>query len=301
MKEKVYVDRLFAGYEDTPEIRDFKEEIAGNLKERVRELMTKGFSEEEAFEKATAELGDITAIADDLGKIRRNEAICQMYIGANVPLTKRTAIGFTVATGLLLLSIGLDMMVFFGDGIDGIYYYVAAVLFADAIGMFAFFGLTQETATEYPMKDRRALAYSVAIAGVVFGFCVGCVMFFFGDYDIPTVLGIEGAFLIPSVCGLVFLGSTESDRTKPWAKTMMEEKYRKEWQFGKQFENDMVDPVRAARFGVASGGLWMTAIILCIILYFVMDWQYSWVVILLALPIQVFMAATIFGRSGTIR
>ena len=51
MKEKVYVDRLFADYENTPELSDFKEEITVNLTERIRSLASKGFDEEQAFKK----------------------------------------------------------------------------------------------------------------------------------------------------------------------------------------------------------------------------------------------------------
>ncbi|MCL1882576.1 MAG: permease prefix domain 1-containing protein [Defluviitaleaceae bacterium] len=75
MKENVYVERLFADYENTPEIIDFKEEISANLAANIRGLISKGLSEEQAFDKATAELGDITDIADSVGKKKRNEAI----------------------------------------------------------------------------------------------------------------------------------------------------------------------------------------------------------------------------------
>ena len=54
MREQVYVGRLFADYEDTPEIKDFKEEITANLTERVKELVSKGLDDESAFEKAAA-------------------------------------------------------------------------------------------------------------------------------------------------------------------------------------------------------------------------------------------------------
>lgn len=57
MKVQVYVDRLFQGYEDTLELRDFKEEIAINLQERIKELQNRGITSDEAFEMAVAELG----------------------------------------------------------------------------------------------------------------------------------------------------------------------------------------------------------------------------------------------------
>ncbi|MDR0221210.1 MAG: permease prefix domain 1-containing protein, partial [Lachnospiraceae bacterium] len=113
MREKVYVDRLFAGYEDSPEIKDFKEEIAANLKERVKALMADGLEEEAAFDKAAAELGDITAIADEVGKKKRNETIGQMYMGAQMATPKHTAAELAVATGFLLFAVGLALLTFF--------------------------------------------------------------------------------------------------------------------------------------------------------------------------------------------
>ena len=52
MREKVYVDRLFADYEDSAEVRDFKEEITANLMERVKANLLAGLGEEKAFAKA---------------------------------------------------------------------------------------------------------------------------------------------------------------------------------------------------------------------------------------------------------
>jgi hypothetical protein len=65
-----------------------------------------------------------------------------------------------------------------------------------------------------------------------------------------------------------------------------------------RFHIDMVDPVRAARFGVASGGLWILAIAVFLTCGFTVSWQYSWLVFPFTLAIQVFMTATIFGKSA---
>jgi MFS family permease len=296
MREKVYVDRLFADYEDTTEIRDFKEEIAGNLRERVRELMSKGLSEDEAFEKAAAELGDITAIADDLGKKKRNDMIGQMYIGTKVPVSMRTAMGQTIATGLLMLALGLGMIVYFG-GVGGVlYYYIAAALLSVAIGMYVFIGLTQETASHYTMKDGRALAYWAAVTGTIFGACLACVLFFFDNYEISLALGVEGLFLIPSVCALVFLRATESDRLKPWAKAMSEQ--WASWGSGFHTVDVVIDPAKAARFGVASGGLWLFAVAAMIALFFVIGWL-SLLVFIIAVGIQIIMAGTLFKNVAS--
>lgn len=291
MKEKVYFDRLFSDYEDTPKIKDFKEEIAGNLKERVKEFVSKGIPEEEAFDKAAAELGDITAIADDVGKKKRNEAIGQMYMGAKVPLTKRTAAGVTVATGLLLLAVGLALILFFSyNSYDISFYYLSAVLLSAACGLYTYFGLTQETTAHYAMKNGRALAYgAVCLAGFL-GAGLAVVSFIFIGFEMSAALGIKIALILPAICALIFLLTTEPKRQKPWLKAMVD----REVENSMKYHADMVDPVKAARFGVASGGLWVLAIAVFVTIGFVIGWQYAWLVFPFALAIQVFMVTTIF-------
>src|SRR5690606_14863046 len=112
LKIEVYVDRLFQDYEDTQELRDFKEEIIINLQERIKELESKGLTAEEAFAKATAELGDITAIADQISKQKRKEIIGQMYVGRKVPMDKWHAVGFVVCGGAILFGILAALVVY---------------------------------------------------------------------------------------------------------------------------------------------------------------------------------------------
>lgn len=68
---KRYVDDLFKGYVDTPALEDFKEEIISNLIERIKGLESEGMDEEAAFTKAIGELGDITAVADDISRQKK--------------------------------------------------------------------------------------------------------------------------------------------------------------------------------------------------------------------------------------
>jgi MFS family permease len=293
MREKVYVDRLFADYENTPEIEDFKEEIIGNLKERIKELILKDFDDEKAFDTATAELGDITAIADDIGKKKRNEAIGQMYIKAKVPITKRTAAGLTAASGLLLFAVGLTLITFFSKTTDVAFYYILAVLLSAACGLFVYFGLTQETAAHYAMKKRRALAYCIICIIAFLGTGFAVVSFLFDGFELSAALGIKTAFILPAVCALIFLVITEPKRYKPWFKIMLE----REIENSMKFHQDMVDPVKSAKFGVLSGGLWVLAIAVFITLGVIFGWTYSWLIFLFALAVQIFMTAMIFEKK----
>ena len=241
MREKVYVDRLFADYEDTPEIEDFKEEITGNLKERIKELISKGLDEKKAFDKATAELGDITAIADVIGKKKRNEAIGQLYMKAKVPITKKTAVGLTAASGLLLFAIGVALIAFFGKTDGARFYYMSAILLSLSCGLYTYFGLTQETAAHYAMIKRRALAYGMVCLFALLGVGLAVVSFLFNDFEISVALSIKIAFILPAICALIFLLVTEPKRHKPWLKAMVEQ----EIENSMRFHRDMVEIGRA--------------------------------------------------------
>lgn len=104
MMMKHYVDDLFQGYETTPELEDFKEEIVMNLKDRVQDLEKEGKSSDEAFAEAVSELGDITAIADDLSREKRKEIIGKMYIDTKPKLSAGYAVGYTLSVGVLLFG-----------------------------------------------------------------------------------------------------------------------------------------------------------------------------------------------------
>ncbi len=292
MKEKVYVDRLFADYEDTPDIRDFKEEIVVNMHERIKEFTRKGMSEDEAFEKAAAELGDITTIADNAAKQKRTETIGQMYMKAKVPLTKRTAAGLTVATAFLLLAVGMALVNFFGRSNDS-QYYIAVALLSVACGFYVYFGLSQETAAHYAMKNGRALTYGVICLAGVLGAGLAVVSFLSGGWDMSAALGIKIALIIPAICGLIFMLATEPKRVKPWLKAIID----RDVEASMRYHADTVDPVKAARFGVMSGALWLFAIALFVTFGIFAGWHVSWLPLAFAVPIQVLMVSGIFKKG----
>ena len=293
MKEKVYVDRLFADYGDTPEINDFKEEVTVNLAERVRGLITDGFDDEKAFEIATAELGNITAIADEVGKKKRAEAFGQMYMKARAPITKKTAIGMTVASGLLMLAAGAALIGFFSDSNNSAIYYISVVILSCACGAFAFFGLTQETAAHYAMKKARAFAYGAVCLAAVLGAGLAVVSFLFDGFEMSVSVAVKTAFILPAICGLIFLLATEPKRQKPWLKAMIE----RDVEASMNYHRDIVNPVKAARYGAMSGGLWLLSIAVFITLGLTIRWGNAWLVFPYTLAIQVFMTAMIFERK----
>ncbi|MCL2831934.1 MAG: permease prefix domain 1-containing protein [Treponema sp.] len=292
MKEKMYVDRLFAGCEETPEIKDFKEEITANLRERVKELSLK-MDEEQAFEKAAAELGDIKAIADDIGRKKSNETIGRMYMKAKTPVTKRTAAGMTAATAFLLLAAGIALIMLLRGTEQAGILYLSAALFSVSCSLFTYFGLTHETAAHYAMKKSRGAAYAIVCLLAVLGVSLAVAAFLFAGLKISSAVAIKSVLILPAVCALVFLLATEPKRRKPWLQAAIE----RETENSFDLNSEIMDPVTAAKFGITSGGLWILAIAVFVTLGLIFGWQYVWLVFIFTLAIQVFMLASVFGKK----
>ncbi|MDR2589519.1 MAG: permease prefix domain 1-containing protein [Oscillospiraceae bacterium] len=293
MKEKVYVDRLFEGYEDTPEIKDFKEEITVNLTERIRELVSKGLNDEQAFDRATAELGDITAIADEVGKKNRHATIAQMYMNAKVPITKKAAGGFSFASGLLLIAVGIALFSFFREIGDTAPYYISVILLSIASGLYTYFGLTQETTAHYAMKNKRAFVYSIICMMGFLGAGFSVVFFLFTDMDIAAAIGIKAIFIIPAICILIFLVATEPKRQKPWLKAMEINEYENVV----KFHTSMVNPTNAARFGLISGGIFLLTVAVFVAIGVLVAWKYAWIILPLYFALQTVLTMTIFNKT----
>ena len=285
MKEKIFVDKMFAEYENTQEIIDFKEEITINLQERIKEFMSKGMNEDEAFEKATAELGDITQIADNIGKQRKHEAISQMYMATRPPIKKWQAFGFSICGVLTFLALIISVLIF-------VYYDSQDMFFAPLLilpvtgGMFIFLGLTMETRANYAMDKGRAFTYgaiTVIILCSIWSFCNK----FFSDVDLLfTSIIFELIILTPALIMLPYMILTEKNRKKPWVLKEMEH-----WQ-----EFYKVDPKNAIKFGLISGAVGFSAVILFIVLGVLIGFQYSWIVFIILMPLEMILTAILFKK-----
>lgn len=60
-----HVNRLFAPYPDTPEIREMKDEIAGNLEAKVADLMKEGMDYNEAVRLAVADIPSVDGLIEE--------------------------------------------------------------------------------------------------------------------------------------------------------------------------------------------------------------------------------------------
>jgi hypothetical protein len=167
-----------------------------------------------------------------------------------------------------------------------------------AVVGFTFLGVTQESASMLPVSRKRGAWYAAAAGLIAFGFFTMPIVYFSTrfannivndvlDFDIPVknletlvpVIGIIIPFILPGIGIMVFLVLTEKDRLKPWAKNL----------HNKAVEGEMAiwnDPVKAARFGMFSGAIWIFAAGIFFVLGFIIGFKFSWPVFIFATAFQ---------------
>jgi len=297
MSIREYVDGLFANHQDSADMADFKEEICGNLQERIDYMIKKGATEEEAFKKATAELGDISEIADQIGNEKRKEVIGAMYMSTRSYMGKWHVIGYTLTGGLLALGAILTLLAYFASGeiLAGIG--TGLVFLIVPVCGFVFLGLTQETAGSYPMCWKRALVYTAAAGAILFGFVIST-MAFFQTYGTEThsinrsvaSIGSLLPFVLPGAVVLVYLLLTEKSKHKPWV-------IEQQAVWAERMREQFADPYAAMKFGLRSGALWIFSAALFIALGFMIGFKYSWLVFLLAIAAQLLIVTLVTPKN----
>ena len=286
MDTQKYVDGLFSGYEETPALTDFKEELRSNLDDRIANLIKKGMSEQTAFAKATTELGDVSVLADEISFKKKKEVFSEVYLKTKNYMKLWQKIGYTLAGGLMALGIIISLLAYFasGDIVAGLG--VLIVFFIVPVCGFVFLGLTQETARNIPMNWKRALIYVAAVGVILFGLVVFAIVFFEENGVDRTVASIGSLipFVLPGSVVLAFLLLTEKDRHKPWV-------VEQQAIWAERMKEQFADPYAASRFGLFSGALWIFAIALFAGLGFLIGFQYSWLVFLFAVAGQLLIQA----------
>ena len=304
MNAQDYVKSLFKDFEETAQLNDFMEEIQSNLEERTASLIKKGLSEAEAFTKASAELGDIGVLADEMSLKRRQEVYKDAYLGIQRYMKPRRVAGYVVFGTILGFGIIVTLISFIS--VNKVF---PAMILTSTLGTFmpffitsvtgfTFLGLTQESAAYYPMSRKRAVWYSVAAFLIAFGIILFPLSYFavseatsifnfsLSEWGLVSALGVLIPFLIPGIGLLVFLCLTEKSRLKPWAATHYSDMYINPelWQ----------DPAMAARFGMFSGALWVFAIGIFIALGFAISFKYSWLIFIFSIAVQLLIQALLF-------
>jgi hypothetical protein len=307
---KEYVDSLFQGYEQTKALADFKEELLSNLNAKIDSMVKKGLDQQAAFDKAAAELGDVSALADELSLKKRQEVFQEVYMDIRQYMKPARVAGYVAFGATFLFGIIVALIIWFsmGEWIDMAFPFLAYfdkltgvfgsfMLFAViAIAGFTFLGLTQETAAVYPMKKKRAIWYTIAAALISFGITTMPITYFatvFCDSSSGIMLAI--AVLIPFVLPgggiLAFLILTEQSRLKPWMQERISEEI-------KQSQAMFSDPATATRFGLFSGAIWVFALALFILLGFLASFRVSWLVFVFATALQLVVQGCMFKRGS---
>jgi hypothetical protein len=284
MNTQAHIDALFEGYEQNAALADFKEELKSYLDERIASLVNNGADAEHAFDKATKELGDMSAVADEVSRKKKQEVLSEIYMKTRhyMPAWKiglfvlcGAAIGFSVITALVTWFASGSMNASIGALLP-----LAGI---PAVAL-VFLGLTQETAVREAMGWKRALLYSVASGGLLFGAFASFLAYFTEGAGIMPAVAALIPFALPGAAFGAFLLLTEKDRSKPWVARQREEHLKRErGRFG--------SPAREERFGLISGALWIAAIAGFVLLTTVYGVKFSWVALAAAIVGQMTVLA----------
>ena len=226
---KAFVESLFDGYQKTPALVEFMEELTGNLDDKVASGVKKGLSREAAFSKARAELGDISALAAELSLKARQDVYAERYLGIRSYMTAPRSVLYVLFGAFLAFGIISAAIVYFTAN-AGAYgastnstermtevFGVLLVFLTAAAAGFTFLGLTQETAYCRPMRKKRAALYAAVIGLIVFGCVFSPLTYFATGRGLMEATAVLIPFFLPGAGGLAFLVLTEKSRLKPWA------------------------------------------------------------------------------------
>ena len=283
-----YLDEAFAGIEMTPETQDLKEELRGNLGARVAELEARGMDASTAATTAVNEVGDIRELVDSLDLADPTGAAPRATSPADaVKLNHvRPKPGFVIRTVLLSLAVVASATLITLSALGVLDWpllaqVAVAVVFAVTIGVIVADGLVQETSQNYRLPTGRALSYgAAALAG---GLGISLAGLFFGDTAQLWPLFVGLPLAIASLVAFIALGVTQTNRMKPWARTM-----QRQYEAADRFSQD---PVLAARFGIYTVVIWVLAFALFIVLSITIGFAWSWLALLSGLAIFMFTLA----------
>ena len=306
MNTKEYVKSLFSDYEETEGLKDFMEEIQSNLDARAASLVKKGLSEQDAFDKSCAELGDVSILAKELSLKKRREVFEDVYMDVRKYMkggrvAAYVIFGLVAVFGIIIALIsysfaGWSLHSFqenwiFGNewpfGREmGIINFLGSLLIFLVVSIcgYTFLGLTQETKSHFPMSKKRASWYTVASGLISFGLIIMALSYFSVRLtglhaEIIAVIAILIPFVLPGGGLLAYLLLTEKNRLKPWAASIRDDAVKQEMKIWD-------DPAIASRFGMFSGAIWIFAAALFFLFGFLAGFKFSWVVFIFATATQ---------------
>lgn len=329
MKEKVtkYVDHLFGEIQSSQQISELKEEIIGNLIEKIIDLMVSGKSEEEAFKDAVASIGDISELMDSLeaptekgnedckNDNNREDVATDKKLKEPTKKEKNSMIFMsTLSSALWIFAFALFFIIGFSAGWK---YSWLVFIFALAIQLLVvafFWKITTHSKGNY---EELLKILSVALWVLSFGlfFVVGFswawkyswLVFIFAivvqlllvtyfwriitnnKIDYEELMGIlSGALWIFSF-GLFFIVGFNFGWRFSWLVFVAALILQLVLvAFCNRLENGKLDYEQA--MGLLSGALWILATALFFVIGFNAGWKYSWLTFVFATGIQVLMA-----------
>ncbi|MDR1232336.1 MAG: permease prefix domain 1-containing protein [Spirochaetaceae bacterium] len=297
---RAFVETLFDGYERTDALSELIEELAGNLDDRIANDMRKGMARSVAFDRAKAELGDVSALAGELSLKLRRDIIAERYLGMRKYLTVRRVAAYVLFGLLLLFGIISAAIVYFENasaggvrlgeahmrGVFG----VLLIFVTVAVAGFTFLGVTQETAELYPMRKRRAVFYALAAGVTAFGLVLLPLTYFATERGLMESIATLLPFAVPGAGLLAFLCLTEAGRLKPWAAERAMAEMRR--------THEMLSGAAAVRFGLYSGAIWIFALGAFVTLGFLVGFRYSWLAFVFAVAFQLVVQALCMGQKA---
>jgi MFS family permease len=338
MDAKTFVDSLFEGYEKTAAIADFKEELLGNLNAKIESFVKKGMDADAAFAKASAELGDVSALADELSQKKRKEVFEEVYMEIRNYMTPKRVAAYVIFSVLTLFGIAVAFIVLFSfEGMkkwENLYinlisfFSVLLPFLTTAVIGFTFLGLTQETPSMNPLSAKRTAWYASAAGLIAFGLFVMPVIYFgvrfgwtiagygagelhdrfFKQWNDSGMRELNAALFQPVSVIAAVVGPVTAfvlPGTGLLAFLILTEKdRRKPWAKSfteKTIQQEMAmwtDPATASRFGMFSGAIWILAAGLFVLLGFLISFKYSWLVFILAVGIQLLMMGGMYKKMS---
>ena len=314
MNTKEYVQSLFKDYEESPGLMDFMEELQSNMNARIASLVKKGLGENDAFDKASEELGDISALADELSLKKRREVFEEVYMDVRKYMSAKRVAAYVIFGTIALLGIIIAFVSYFGAAWWTFYgdwlfdsgwssgFELGAVAFTGAlmpflvasIAGFTFLGLTQETKSHLPMGRKRAAWYTVAAGLIGFGLFIIPITYFSIRYAarpfvIMSTIAVLIPFMLPGGAILCFLGLTEKKRLKPWVFSSRGESAKQTEMWG--------DPATARRFSLFRGAIWLFAAALFFLLGFQVGFRFSIVVFIFAIATQLLVQGLMMAKK----
>ena len=260
------LDELFADLPATPDALDLKEEVRGNLVARATELEADGRTPDEAAHIAIDELGDVRELLDDEPAERSPPQIAAANRVRHRPAFVVRTVLISIASGLSLIALWLGNWDVFPLSTAGAF--ALAGIAGLGLGWVIGDALRQETTVHHPMPQRRALAFGIAGALVITGLTTAFTILTHG-IELAWLI-LPGLAVIAGIGLFSYLGATQTNRTKAWVL----EHGRAESEIANRFDKD---PAAAARFGIYTMLIWVSAFVVSIILYFTTGWTWSWI------------------------